>query len=569
MSEPTSSQNETDASPAPPRRSYRLHFSTYLVHFVVLAGVVLANVPGDWHRFADKKGQVSDHGWPWVYLHRSTRSAGRTGNWLSVWDLTSNVQRFNALLLLADLTTGLAIVAVSAACFEWWRRRRSHLFQFRVRDMLIVFLMIAIMLGWAKVRIDRYRKSQQVIVAARRGFCRIIHDPWIPDWLRSLLERLELNGTGDGMSNLSPANRYGDFTFWDDITTIYYLNDKSRGAYGIGSTIKLTWISDLPQLPKLKRLHIHSSGLTDERVSELSGIKSVNSLDLIGSFTDDGLTFLSKMRHLRRLALNSSNVSNAIMPAIGKMNELEYLSLINTPVTDSGLAHIARLTNLESLVLSRTSITDDGLIHLSQLSNLRKLMLDRGDWIGDSFRHLANLTELESFIFDPVRVHDEHLRHLTKLKNLAVLRLKGQQITDAGLVHVRTMTGLKHLDLNKTLISDDGLRHIADLRNLKFLILSQAQITGDGLRYLARLDELINLDLSVTPVTDDNLVHLAELSSLDTVYLTRTQISDTGLMHLSTIPNVRWIVVAETAVTPAGIKRFQAKRPDVNIQNPK
>jgi hypothetical protein len=67
--------------------------------------------------------------------------------------------------------------------------------------------------------------------------------------------------------------------------------------------------------------------------------------------------------------------TDADLDELCELRHLERLGLIGTRITDKGLATVSRLRSLKCLVLSRTVITDNGLHHLETLKGLGTLVL--------------------------------------------------------------------------------------------------------------------------------------------------------------------------------------------------
>lgn len=75
---------------------------------------------------------------------------------------------------------------------------------------------------------------------------------------------------------------------------------------------------------------------------------------------------LAGLKHLTRLHLERSNVSDADLVHLKQLEHLEYLNLYGTGVTDAGLTALAELKSLRSLFLWQTGVTPEGVRALQQ-----------------------------------------------------------------------------------------------------------------------------------------------------------------------------------------------------------
>jgi Leucine-rich repeat (LRR) protein len=93
--------------------------------------------------------------------------------------------------------------------------------------------------------------------------------------------------------------------------------------------------------------------------------------------------------------------SDADMPAVGKLKNLKRLNLDKTQVTDMGLASLKELDQLEYLHLgSNLNVTDAGLTELHGLKNLKHLVITfipsiSDDAVAELQKALPGLTKIE------------------------------------------------------------------------------------------------------------------------------------------------------------------------------
>lgn len=150
-------------------------------------------------------------------------------------------------------------------------------------------------------------------------------------------------------------------------------------------------------LPRLHRLELWSTGISDEGLRFLSGFSQLRFLvlsdtALIGTglshLTCDSLEILrlskcrgisemgapeiARFKNLKELWLDGTSVGDDALRSLGTLQSLVFLKLDDTYVTDVGMAHLTRLTNLKTIALRNTAVSECGYDRLrSQLPSLR------------------------------------------------------------------------------------------------------------------------------------------------------------------------------------------------------
>ena len=92
--------------------------------------------------------------------------------------------------------------------------------------------------------------------------------------------------------------------------------------------------------------------------------------------SDNDLADLRKFKHLKRLNVVDSRVTDAGLAYLKDVPTLEELNLGGTGITDAGLTTLSGHAGLAELDLFDTGITDAGLRHLRTLRNLKSLRVD-------------------------------------------------------------------------------------------------------------------------------------------------------------------------------------------------
>jgi len=83
------------------------------------------------------------------------------------------------------------------------------------------------------------------------------------------------------------------------------------------------------------------------------------------------------------------------------------VNLFGSKVTDDGLLHLKGLTGVRVLDLSKTQVTDGGLVHLKGMTNLIDLRLAKTKVTGAGLEHLKGLYVLK---LNHTKVRDAGLR---------------------------------------------------------------------------------------------------------------------------------------------------------------
>ncbi len=149
-------------------------------------------------------------------------------------------------------------------------------------------------------------------------------------------------------------------------------------------------------------------------------------------------------RWLRRLCGNrgvavSANfyecdVTDRDLPTIAKMRRLRMLSLEGTQISDDVLKHLSGLSDLEEVSLARTRITGKTLGNLRSCPNLVWLSLS-GSRIGDeSLSALCEVRSLDTLDLSGTEITDRGVKRLAKLPRLRILNISGTRVKDVEAV---------------------------------------------------------------------------------------------------------------------------------------
>ena len=219
---------------------------------------------------------------------------------------------------------------------------RRRWFQYSLRTLLVLTLVVCIGMGWIGVKMQQARKEREAVAA---------------------IEQL------------------GGQAWWE----YPRVESESRGQ---------AWLRKLLG----DEILVHPDRVlirNDAGMEHLKGLTQLRKLWLQGTqVTDAGLKHVEVLTQLQFLRLADAEVTDAGLEYLKGLTQLQSLSVEGTSVTDAGLAHLEGLTQLQWLYLDDSHVTDVGLEHLQGLPQLRMLSL-RGTQVTDAgLEYLQGLAQL-------------------------------------------------------------------------------------------------------------------------------------------------------------------------------
>jgi len=387
-------------------------------------------------------------------------------------------------------------------------------FQFRLRTLMLFFLLCSLLLGSWHALLEPFRRRARLIATIEQRWGSVSIEFTGPAWVSRL---------------------FGEQ---------YVGNVVEIGVFRSSSPVELTEdeiIEILEETPQLRELSLCETQITDAGLARLPELPKLEYLSLMDTkFSGAGLARLKAYPSLNNLDLRYSQVAEKNLLHLESLEGLQTLSLNGPQVGDKGLSHLKPLRKLSCLMLENTQITDAGLVHLREMHDLEVLDLSHTQIRGDGFVHLAKLKRLRYLDLARTQITDTALVHLGRLCGLEELGLWGTQINGLGLIHLGALKKLEELDLGDTDVDDGGLANLAALTGLKVLLLDN------------------------TLVTDAGAKHLATMPNLERLSLRNTQITDAGLMELKDVPNLRRESLEGSRVTEEGWQNFYSTLPDAN-----
>lgn len=260
------------------------------------------------------------------------------------------------------------------------RALRKRLPQFSLRDILLAFIVISLLIGYPA---DRARKQRQVRSDIHRmGGCArykslamydqvnwpfpypgqtICLELWEPDGLRRWLPSWIGLEWVDSIAAVRLVNKDLSREMFASVARLPYLEYLSL----YGSEFQVDDLQLLAGCRSLKYLHLAGTRIGDAQMCFVSDIQSLEELTLSDtSITARGLKWLIHLPNLKRLWLDDTQVTNASLVTLATCTNLEQLSLCRTNVDDNGLQHLRELRSLRVLNVQRTSVTASGVEEL-------------------------------------------------------------------------------------------------------------------------------------------------------------------------------------------------------------
>ena len=106
--------------------------------------------------------------------------------------------------------------------------------------------------------------------------------------------------------------------------------------------------------------------IKDEQLKDIGAVSDVIWLNLANTgVTNEGLKQIAGMK-LKKLHLEKTSIGDAGLAHLKEMGDLEYLNLYATSVTDEGLKNLAGLSKLKHVYVWQSKVTDAGMKSLEK-----------------------------------------------------------------------------------------------------------------------------------------------------------------------------------------------------------
>lgn len=269
---------------------------------------------------------------------------------------------------------------------------RRRWYQFSLRTLLVLMLVLPIGLGWYAHARNKSLKQWEAVRALRAA----------GEKLRALRDDELL----EGEQAILPAPAW-------------------QKAMGV----------DLPQ--ELKVFLSRYSKFTDAEAAHLAELPQVTIIQVRGETTDKGTALITKRPKLECLTLNSPHLTDESLKILADFRDLEVLDIRTAPITDQGLAYFSNHPKLTFLAVDSPLITDKGLASVATCAKLEQLFLQSNEITDAGMASMSSLKQLKALSVSSFRITDAGLEPLAAIKTLETVRLVGTQASPDGIAKLQ------------------------------------------------------------------------------------------------------------------------------------
>jgi ankyrin repeat protein len=315
----------------------------------------------------------------------------------------------------------------------------------------------------------------------------------------------------------------------------------------------------LRDLRELRRFQMcWQRGITDAGVANLRPCSELESVDLLGTFTGDGVvSALAGKPRLHRLK-TGRNLTDAALPLLRQLpifrswhgGSVKYSLmsadaepnhlLLDGPITNRGLASLDGLDGLFGLSFfwHISNLTGAGIAGLADLPNLGYLGCEGKLCDDEAMRHIGAIPGLRMLMGQGTVATDHGFEALSRSRTLEYLwGRECPNLTGRGFAALSSMPALRGIAVSCKFVDDAALSALPRFPALRELM--PMDVPDAGFRHIGRCAELEGLwCMYCRDTTDVATRHLAGLSRLKTYYAGQTKITDRSLEILSRMPSI-------------------------------
>jgi len=315
-------------------------------------------------------------------------------------------------------------------------------------------------------------------------------------------------------TQLQSLNIHGATVSADGLRGLFQRCPRIRYLALSESAVKVGGLEAATALSFLETVRITGMDLDDKIAAQLSRLRNLREIIGIFHIGNEGVEQLSNLTHLKSLWF-SGNADDRCMSALAKLRALKELAIENTQITDGGLSLLRGLSLLESVTINGSSFTSRCLETASTWPKLKSLSLrhleprsdGKSEW--NDIHKLSPTVSSLRFELCPT-INDDHIKSICTLPNLESLELQANDlrgITDQGARHLARASRLKSLSIYDSSISDNGLESLRSLSSLEQLEL-QCMATPKSLDVLASMKSLRVLIIGSPDLSKEDVANL-------------------------------------------------------------
>jgi Leucine-rich repeat (LRR) protein len=237
------------------------------------------------------------------------------------------------------------------AAMEAEPKRKRRWFQFSLRTLMILTLIVAIPCAWLGRKIEQKRREREAVAAIMKAGGIVVYDYQKP----SLKSGQAFKPVEEPNGPALLRNLLGENLF-SEVYAVYH-NNAALSDDEIELLERFPHLQDL----NLSGCHFRVAGLT--RIARLTSLRDL-ALGGIRPPDDDvaGFDFgqLKALTQLEGLALGDTSVSDLDLAQLKELRQLTNLFLYDSNVTDSGLEELKGLIHLKFLAVDNPNVTPEG-----------------------------------------------------------------------------------------------------------------------------------------------------------------------------------------------------------------
>lgn len=309
-------------------------------------------------------------------------------------------------------------------------------------------------------------------------------------------------------------------------------------------------LKSLPGMASLMSVNLQGLNLTDNGLKTLARIPNLNYAVVEGTFTDQGIAQLKPLQKLQHLSLSADTPTDSAISTIAAHHpDLVTFIAEHFNITDDGVTALGSLNHLRILGLADCGLTDASVEQLGKLKALTQLMIQGTQISKDGVKRLQAMLpncRIYGGKYDPRR---NTVRRILQAGGHVMISAPGipstsvrdfSALPDDFTVHTIDLSGVRPLWLNQLALPD-----------ATEVILRDSGVSPSDVAKLGSYFPLLaSVDLSGTLLDDETCRGVATLKSARFCDLTRTRVTDSGGKSLQkTLPDCefRWGVPAPTA----------------------
>lgn len=276
---------------------------------------------------------------------------------------------------------------------------------YSLRGLLLAITLIAFVLGWIFVPLERRRNAYTVLYKNHASISYAANE--LP-------------------TSMTPREKWLKRIF-----PLEYFRD-SLSIMLHSATADEKTMEAISALPETRELSLDRDGMRDNGLRYLSRFHQLKKLRLQNAWLDDhSLESLRGNRTMHTFELRGGTVSPDVFAPLSDHPKLDTVVIQDVPLGEATLNPLARCPNLALLTLVDTGLTPRQLGQLAELSATEVHIVQRG-------------------------VTDDLVPRFAAVRGLKELDLRKSKVSDAAIPALATMTTLTKLDLRETRVTSKG-----------------------------------------------------------------------------------------------------------------